>query len=222
MEGQPRILVGEDDVRLVQMLTEILEPEGYAVTAAHDGQRALHEGLTRDFDVLLLERGLPAIEELDVLARLRSRGVAVPALVLSALGNPSDRVEGLGRGAEDYLGRPFDVDELLARLRVLRRRTVQEGAVLPVPGGMFHAAGRPVTQNGGTVVVLSERESALLGVLARRPLQVFPREQLHDLVFPDADDGGVVDTHVHYLRRKLGKPSVLTVRGIGYRLGKAA
>lgn len=193
MEGQPRILVGEDDVRLVQMLTEILEPEGYAVTAAHNGQRALHEGLTRDFDVLLLERGLPAIEELDVLARLRSRGVAVPALVLSALGNPSDRVEGLGRGA-----------------------------VLPVPGGMFHAAGRPVTQNGGTVVVLSERESALLGVLARRPLQVFPREQLHDLVFPDADDGGVVDTHVHYLRRKLGKPSVLTVRGIGYRLGKAA
>ncbi|MER1996992.1 MAG: response regulator transcription factor [Arthrobacter sp.] len=193
MEGQPRILVGEDDVRLVQMLTEILEPEGYAVTAAHDGQRALHECLTRDFDVLLLERGLPAIEELDVLARLRSRGVAVPALVLSALGNPSDRVEGLGRGA-----------------------------VLPVPGGMFHAAGRPVTQNGGTVVVLSERESALLGVLARRPLQVFPREQLHDLVFPDADDGGVVDTHVHYLRRKLGKPSVLTVRGIGYRLGKAA
>lgn len=193
MEGQPGILVGEDDVRLVQMLTEILEPEGYAVTAAHNGQRALHEGLTRDFDVLLLERGLPAIEELDVLARLRSRGVAVPALVLSALGNPSDRVEGLGRGA-----------------------------VLPVPGGMFHAAGRPVTQNGGTVVVLSERESALLGVLARRPLQVLPREQLHDLVFPDADDGGVVDTHVHYLRRKLGKPSVLTVRGIGYRLGKAA
>ena len=222
MEGQPRILVVEDDLRLAQMLTEILESEGYSVTAAYDGQRALHEGLTRDFDVLLLDRGLPAIEGLDVLSRLRSRGVAVPALVLSALGNPSDRVEGLDRGAEDYMGKPFDVDELLARLRVLRRRTTQEVPVLPVPGGMFDTAGRTVTQSGGAVVVLSEREAALLEVLARRPQQVFPREDLHDIVFPDADDDGVVDTYVHYLRRKLGRPSVLTVRGIGYRLGKPA
>ncbi|MCC3283546.1 response regulator transcription factor [Arthrobacter caoxuetaonis] len=220
MEDQPRILVVEDDRALSRMLVEILESVGYAVTTAFDGQRALHLGLTQEFDVLLLDRGLPAIEGLDVLARLRSRGVGVPALVLSALGNPSDRVEGLDRGAEDYLAKPFDVDELLARLRVLRRRTIREVPVLPVPGGMFDAAGRTVTTGAGAVVVLSEREAALLEELARRPGQVFPREDLHALVFPDADDDGVVDTYVHYLRRKLGRNAVLTVRGIGYRLGR--
>ena len=191
MEGQPRILLVEDDLRLAQMLTEILETEGYSVTAAHDGQRALHEGLTHEFDVILLDRGLPAIEGLDVLARLRSRGMTAPALVLSALGNPSDRVEGLDRGAEDYMGKPFDVDELLARLRALRRRTLQQVPVLAVPGGTFDAGGRTVTRSDGTEVVLSEREAELLELLARRPQQIFPREDLHGLVFPDADDDGV-------------------------------
>ena len=122
MTDRPRILVVEDDRRLARMLADLLKSEGYLVTLAFDGQRALHEGLTHPFDVLLLDCGLPAIEGLDVLARLRSRGVLTPALILSALGNPADQVEGLDRGAEDYLAKPFDVDELLARLRALQRR----------------------------------------------------------------------------------------------------
>ena len=219
MTDRPRILVVEDDRSLARMLAELLESEGYAVTVAYDGQRALHEGLTHPFDVLLLDRGLPAIEGLDVLARLRSRGIYVPALVLSALGNPADRVEGLDRGAEDYLAKPFDIDELLARLRVLRRRNVPRTPALPVPGGVLDTTGRTVTTDAGEVVVLSDREDALLEQLARRPAQVFPRADLLDSVFPDADDDGVVDTYIHYLRRKLGKGIVLTVRGIGYRLG---
>ncbi|KAD4060614.1 response regulator [Arthrobacter yangruifuii] len=215
------MLVVEDDRRLAGMLAEILESEGYAVTLAYDGQRALHEGLTRSFDVLLLDRGLPGLEGLDVLARLRSRGVLTPVLVLSALGNPSDRVEGLDRGAEDYLAKPFDMSELLARLRALRRRSIEQVPLLAVPGGSFDPAGRTVTAPSGAVVELSDREAALLEVLARRPGQVFPRAELVDLVFPEADEG-VVDTYVHYLRRKLGRNAVLTVRGIGYRLGRPA
>ncbi|MBP3036479.1 response regulator transcription factor [Arthrobacter sp. zg-ZUI100] len=219
MAEQPRILVVEDDRSLARMLADLLESEGYQVTLAFDGRRALHEGLTRPFDVLLLDRGLPAIEGLDVLARLRSKGVLAPALILSALGNPADRVEGLDRGAEDYLGKPFDVDELLARLRALRRRNISRAPVLPVPGGTLDTTGRTVTTGDGEVVVLSDREGALLEHLARRPAQVFTRGELLDTVFPDADDDGVVDTYVHYLRRKLGRQSVLTVRGLGYRLG---
>ncbi|MDN3903160.1 response regulator transcription factor [Arthrobacter sp. YD2] len=221
MEDQPRILVVEDDRRLAGMLAEILEDEGYAVTLAHDGQRALHEGLTGNFDVLLLDRGLPAIEGLDVMARLRSRGVLTPVLVLSALGNPSDRVEGLDRGAEDYLAKPFDMDELLARLRALRRRTLERIPVLPVPGGTFDPEARTVSADTGKAVQLSEREAELLEVLARHPGRIYPRMELQDLVFPDADDDGVVDTYVHYLRRKLGRPVVMTVRGVGYRLGRS-
>ena len=221
MEDQPRILVVEDDRRLASMLAEILDAEGYDVTLAHDGQRALHEGLTRSFDVLLLDRGLPGLEGLDVLGRLRGRGVLTPVLVLSALGNPSDRVEGLDRGAEDYLSKPFDMAELLARLRALRRRSIERVPLLPVPGGSFDPAARTVTSPSGSVVELSDREAALLEILARRPGQVFPRGELVELVFPDADDG-VVDTYVHYLRRKLGRHAVRTVRGIGYRLGRQA
>ncbi|MEO8283325.1 MAG: response regulator transcription factor [Pseudarthrobacter sp.] len=169
MTDGSKVLLVEDDASLAAMLDELLRGEGYTVVLAHDGQRALHEGLSQPFDVLLMDRGLPGMEGLDVLARLRSRGVATPALILSALSNPADRVEGLDRGAEDYLGKPFDVDELLARLRSLLRRHTTLSDVVPVPGGMLDVSGRTVTQGSGAVIVLSERESELLTLLARRP-----------------------------------------------------
>ena len=203
------------------MLEQILAGEGYDVDVAPDGQRGLHLGLTRSYDVLVLDRGLPAIEGLDLLARLRSRGVLTPALVLSALGNPADRVAGLDAGAEDYMSKPFDIDELAARLRALRRRHHDEATTIRVPGGSLDVGSRKVALAGGGSVSLTERESALLEVLARRPRQVFSRADLLDRVFPDAEDEGVVDTYVYYLRRKLGRASVSTVRGSGYRLGDA-
>src|SRR6476660_6823156 len=122
MERGARVLVIEDDPKLATMLTELLVGEGYDVEVAHDGQRGLHLGLTREFDLLLLDRGLPVIEGLDLLEKLRAQGRHVPTLVLSALGQTRDRVDGLDAGAEDYLGKPFDVDELLARMRALLRR----------------------------------------------------------------------------------------------------
>ncbi|WP_315913736.1 response regulator transcription factor [Arthrobacter sp. lap29] len=222
MAEEPCVLVVEDDAALAAMLAELLGGEGYDVVVAGDGQRALHLGLSRHFDVIVMDRGLPAIEGLDVLERLRRKGVATPALILSALSNPADRVEGLNRGAEDYLGKPFDVEELLARVRSLLRRHADTSALLKVPGGSLNVGTRMVTLDGVGMVALSERESEFLEHLARRPQQVFTRAGLLESVFADADDGGVVDTYVHYLRKKLGRSCVLTVRGRGYVLGPLA
>ncbi len=219
MVAGARILLVEDDRELSRMLSELLESEGYAVVAARDGQRALHEGLTNDFDVLVLDRGLPVLDGLSVLDRLRDSGVASPALILSALGNPADRVEGLDRGAEDYLSKPFDIDELLARIRALLRRPRTLTHLLRFPGGALDVDSRTAQLDAGGTVVLSERESGLLAHLARHPSQVFPRADLLRAVFPDADEPGVVDTYVHYLRKKIGHKTILTIRGLGYRLG---
>ena len=213
------MLVVEDDQALAEMLAEILRTAGYDVDVARDGQSGLHLGLTRDYDVVLLDRGLPAIDGLSLLGRLRSRGVSTPVLILSALGLPRDRVDGLDAGAEDYLSKPFDVDELLARLRALRRRHVDHALHLSVPGGRLLLDSRTVTRTDGEPQFLSDRECLLLQVLARRPQQVFSRADLMDQVFSDAGDEGVVDTYVHYLRRKLGRHTVRTVRGLGYQLG---
>ena len=217
--GPARVLVVEDDRALSAMLAEILRSAGYAVEVARDGQSGLHLGLTRQHDVIVLDRGLPAIDGLSLLARLRSRGVSTPVLILSALGLPRDRVDGLDAGAEDYLSKPFDVDELLARLRALRRRHLDQALDLAVPGGRLLLDSRTVTRTDAEPQFLSDRECLLLQVLARRPQQVFSRADLLDHVFSDAADEGVVDTYVHYLRRKLGHRTIRTVRGLGYQLG---
>jgi two-component system response regulator QseB len=225
----PRLLLVEDDRRLVEMLTGLLADEGYAVDCAPDGHTGLHFGLTRTYDLLVLDRGLPALEGLDMLARLRSRGVSTPALVLSALGNPSDRVDGLDAGAEDYLAKPFDIDELLARLRALLRRHRDSAQSLTFPGGRVDLGSRQVVAQPSAdlpapapaePVQLSERECGLLSTLASRPSRVYSRAELLAAVFEDAESGNVVDTYVHYLRRKLGRRIIKTVRGGGYQMGR--
>lgn len=216
---RPRVLVVEDDRQLRGMLAELFASEGYDVELAADGQQGLHLGLRHSFDLIVLDRGLPAIDGIDLLGRWRSRGVLTPILILSALGLARDRVDGLDAGAEDYLAKPFDVDELLARARALRRRQADTTDVLAVPGGRLDVAARTVRLDTSSTLSLSERECDLLATLARRPHRVFGREELMDSVFADAEDEGVVDTYVHYLRRKIGRSAVRTVRGLGYQLG---
>lgn len=216
----PRLLLVEDDPQLLAMLETLLTEEGYRVDTAADGQHGLHLGLTREYDIVMLDRGLPAIEGLDLLTRLRVRGVVTPTLILSALGNPADRVAGLDAGAEDYLGKPFDVDELLARLRALRRRHLDTARSLPVPGGRLELDSRCVVREKAVPVRLSERECDLLATLATRPGTIFSRRQLLAMVFDEAESEVVVDTYVHYLRRKLGRGVIDTVRGRGYQLGR--
>lgn len=219
MDQRPRLLLVEDDPDLAAMLEDLLTSEGYLVEWARDGQRGLHLGLSHEFDLMLMDRGLPAIEGLDLLGRLRARGRYAPTLVLSALGQPRDRVDGLDAGAEDYLAKPFDVEELLARLRVLLRRPPAPTTVLRVPGGELDVDTRSVVTPSGAEVALSERETMMLSVMARNPRRVFTRQELLDTVFEAAEDEGVVDTYVHYLRRKLDRSVIETVRGLGYRLG---
>ena len=218
------LLLVEDDRELAVMLTRLLREEGYDITHAPDGQRGLHLGLTRSFAVLVIDRGLPAIEGLDLLTRLRSKGVSTPTLILSARGTASDRIDGLDAGAEDYLTKPFDLGELLARLRALQRRHAWTSPVLNLGQRVLDLESRMVLEPGGdpsTGVSLSEREAQLLEVLARRPRRVFTRAELLDLVFTDAESEIITDTYVHYCRRKLGRDVIRTVRGVGYQLGSA-
>lgn len=217
-----RVLLVEDDHELGVLIDRALTGADIETTIAPDGQRGLHLALTEHFDAMIVDRGLPAIEGLDLIGRLRSRGVTTPLLVLSARAAVQDRVDGLNAGAEDYLPKPFDVAELIARVRALLRRHAEQADSLPVPGGRLHLELRQVEQADGALIQLSERETSLLRVLASRPGQVFSRGDLRNRVFDDAESDGLVDTYVHYLRRKLGRGVVRTVRGVGYRLGGGA
>jgi two-component system response regulator QseB len=215
-----RMLVVEDDRELGDLLLRLFAGAGYTVELARDGQAGLHRALTRGYDLLVIDRGLPAIEGLDLLARLRRSGNETPALILTALGTVADRIAGLDGGAEDYVVKPFDVDELLARVRVvLRRRPAGEEHVLPVGAAEFDLIARTVTTAGGDQTTLSGRESDLLRLLAASPSRVFSRQEITAKVFPEAATETLADTYVHYLRRKLGTGVITTVRGAGYRLG---
>lgn len=215
-----RLLVVEDDREVGPLLVRLFRGAGYETELAADGQAGLHRALTRRYDALILDRGLPAIEGLDLLARLRRSGVTAPVLVLTALGTVSDRVAGLDSGAEDYLVKPFEVDELLARVRVMLRRRPGSEQRLEVGPAQFDLITRTVTGPDGSVVSLSGRESDLLRLLAQHPARAFSREEIVTEVFPDASSITLADTYVHYLRRKLGTGVVSTVRGVGYRLGR--
>jgi len=220
----PTVLLVEDDHRLAEMVTALLVEEGYRVEVAGGGQAGLHLGLTRHYGVLIIDRGLPVLEGLELLRKLRSNGIGTPALILTARGSLTDRVDGLDAGAEDYLVKPFEVPELLARIRALLRRHTDTAQFLPLGRRRLSLTDRAVvsgTGDSGGTVALSERECRLLAVLAGSPEQVFTRPQLLARVFDQADTVGTVDTYVHYLRRKLGRESIQTVRGLGYRLGSS-
>jgi two-component system response regulator QseB len=214
------VLVVEDDRELGDLLLRLFRGAGYAADLAADGQAGLHRALTRSYDLLIIDRGLPAIEGLDLLARLRRSGVTAPALVLTALGTVADRIAGLDGGAEDYLVKPFDVDELLARVRALLRRPTGAPHVLAVGDAELDLITRTVTSADGERVTLSGRESDLLRLFAENPARVFTRQEIVTKIFPESATETLADTHVHYLRRKLGPAVVTTVRGAGYRLGR--
>ncbi|HEY2672209.1 MAG TPA: response regulator transcription factor [Rugosimonospora sp.] len=219
LDEPARVLVVEDNAELSEMLGRLLRDCGYRVDLARDGQAGLHHALTREYDVLVVDRGLPDIDGLDLIVRLRRRGLTTPVLILTAYSAVADRVAGLDAGAEDYLIKPFEIDELLARLRALRRRHRSAAEVLRLGAGEIDVATRVARLADGSEVELSGRETALLRVLAVRPTRVYSRDELREQVFEAAESASIVDTYVHYLRRKLGTGAVRTVRGLGYRAG---
>jgi len=157
----------------------------------------------------------------DLVALLRSRGITTPALMLTARGAVEDRVEGLDAGAQDYLVKPFEIPELLARVRALLRRPDNAAVVIQAGGLRLDRVSRRVggATPDGAEVELSEREASLLATLMGAPRRVFSRTALLDAVFEGAESAGAVDLYVHYLRRKLGKQVIRTVHRTGYRFG---
>jgi two-component system, OmpR family, response regulator len=218
---RPKILLVEDDREVSRMLVDLLHEAGYAVEVAHEGRQGLRLAAAGTQDVLVVDRGIPAVEGSELIRRLRAWGITTPALLLTAWGTVDDLVEGLDAGAEDYLVKPFQVQELLARIRALRRRHRPHAELLPLGDRSLAVSERRVFGPGRDDVQLSGRECTLLELLARHPDRTFGRRDLLRDVFDSADSSSAVDTYVHYLRRKLGREVVRTVHGRGYRMGRA-
>jgi DNA-binding response OmpR family regulator len=170
--------------------------------------------------VLVIDRRLPSLDGLALVRALRAQRVTTPILVLTALGTVRDKVDGLDVGANDYLVKPFEFDELLARLRAIRRVFTGEGTMIAIGTWEFYPEDRFIHSPYAGRIMLTERESELLKLLAENPQKTFSRHQILRSVFTDNDLPGTVDTYVHYLRRKTDIGAVRTVRGQGYRLGE--
>ena len=219
------LLLVEDDPRLADLVARLLAGERHLVERAATGAAALELADSPGLDAVILDVGLPDVSGLEVARRLRARGSAVPILMLTARDAVADRVAGLDAGADDYLVKPFAIEELSARVRALGRRGrpagTAGGAVLTAGPVALDEAGRLVTVDG-VRVDLSPREYALLECLLRHRGQVLSRDQLLDHAWPyDAEVvPAIVDTYVYFLRRKLGPGGgcIDTVRGVGYRI----
>lgn len=201
------------------MLVDVFATEGYLTDHASDGQRGLHFGLSRSYRLIIVDRGLPGMDGLDVVVRLRQQAVGARILMLTARGDTAELVDGLDAGADDYLAKPFELAELLARTRALSRRAVDDAQVVPVGAALLDMTLRGVHLPGGEFVGLSGREFALIRSLATRPRIVHTRSRLRSRIFHGADSESIVDTYVYYLRRKLGSGVVRTVHGLGYQIG---
>jgi two-component system OmpR family response regulator len=221
-----QILVAEDDVRLGALLETALTEEGWEVELVGDGLsafgRALPGGLP--YDVLLLDWMLPGLEGVTVCRRLRDAGVTTPVLMLTARSEIGDRINGLDSGADDYLAKPFDLGELMARLRALvRRSALLTPAIVSVGDLVVDADARRVTR-GETPIELSAREFDILHVLVQQAGRVVSRYDLFDQVWDGETDIGsnVIDVHLARIRAKIDRPfgteTITTVRGAGFRI----
>jgi two-component system copper resistance phosphate regulon response regulator CusR len=217
-----RILIAEDEARIASFLEKGLRANGFTTVVASDGPQTLQLAGSGEFDLLILDLGLPGIDGLDVLSALRRQDQSLPVVILTARDSVRDTVAGLEGGADDYIAKPFRFEELLARVRVrLRGERAPEETVLTAGDASLDLRTRLATVRGKTVE-LTAREFALAEMFFRHPGQVLSREQLLSHVWGyDYDPGSnVVDVYVGYLRKKLGKERVSGVRGMGYRLEK--
>jgi two-component system, OmpR family, response regulator MprA len=215
-----RVLVVDDDPPLRRMLARTLAAEGYEVTVAGDGGAAMVSVERAVPDVIVLDVAMPGLDGLTVARRLRGKGLPTPILMLTARDAVPDRVAGLEAGADDYLVKPFAVQELIARLRALTRRGGDglAGALRSYGDLTFDSAARRAVR-GGREIELTGREADLLELLLREPGRVVTRERAIEEIWDDAAEPNVVDRYVTRLRRKLGSPPLIqTVRGSGFTL----
>lgn len=218
IETRPRLLLIEDDPHLGPVMRQVLD-EVYAVTLITDGAAGVAEALAQDYEVMIVDRRLPSLDGLGVIEALRGKRITTPMLILTALGTIQDKVRGLDAGANDYLVKPFEFDELFARLRAIRRVFTGEGPFVRIGLWEFYPESRTVYSPYDGRTILTERETALLRLFALNPHRTYSREQILREVFSEGDQPGTVDTYVHYVRRKTDIDLITTVRGQGYRLG---
>jgi two-component system OmpR family response regulator len=218
-----RLLLVDDNSKLARSISRGLRAEGYAVDVAADGEEALMHAGVWDYDAVVLDLLLPLRDGIEVCGSLRERGSWVPILMLTARDGVGDRIAGLDAGADDYLPKPFDFGELLARIRALVRRAPQERPSRVELGDLVVDPAKRQVLRGCTPIELTAREFAVLEYLARRAGRVVTRTELLDHVWDANYDGStnVVDVHVSHLRRKLQQPSdqgelIRTVRGVGF------
>lgn len=216
-----RVLLVEDDEMIGDSLRKGLRGEGFTVDWARDGRDAELALETTEYALVLLDLGLPRKDGLAVLRDWRRRGNAVPVLVLTARDAVPDRVKGLDSGADDYLVKPFDLTELLARMRALLRRQTGRARDLIEVGTLRLDPVAHTVEYRGQPVLLSAREFTLLHALLETPGAVLSREQLEDRLYGWGEEveSNAVEVHIHNLRRKLDPRVIRTVRGVGYRLG---
>jgi len=219
-----RILVAEDESRIASFIEKGLRADGFSTASVADGDDALDLAASDEFDLLILDVGLPGRDGFSVLRELRSKGNHLPVIILTARDSVEDTVAGLEGGADDYITKPFRFEELLARIRArLRDGRVPEITVLRVGDAALDLRTRRLTV-GSRTLELTAREFALAEMFFRHPSQVLSREQLLSHVWGyDYDPGSnIVEVYVRYLRNKLGEGRIQTVRGMGYRFEPAA
>ncbi|MCX7893459.1 MAG: response regulator transcription factor [Burkholderiales bacterium] len=219
-----RVLIVEDDAVLADGLTRSLRQSGYSVDCVRDGMAADAALTTGEFDVVILDLGLPKMAGLEVLKRFRARNGSTPVLVLTALDGVNDRVRGLDLGADDYLAKPFVLAELEARVRALARRGAPTSTVLRHGDLSFDRVGK-TAELKGQMLDLSARELALLEIFLQRPGRMVNKEQMVDLLchWGEEVSTNAIEVYIHRLRKKLepGGVRIVTVRGLGYCLEKA-
>ena len=213
----PRLLLVEDDPVLGPLIAELLAGE-YHVEIATDGHKGLHLALTACWHAMVIDRGLPGMDGIELVAALRRKGVSCPAVILTAFGATAEKIDGLNAGANDYMTKPFDADELKARLRAVTRSFTPMPAQLNIGEWSFDPTSRSLRSSYGDRVALTAKENELLALLAR-PERVFTRQALVSELFHPDDSPGVIDTYVHYLRKKVSKSVIRTVHGLGYQIG---
>jgi two-component system OmpR family response regulator len=220
-----RILVAEDDAILADGVTRTLRQSGYAVDWVKNGVEADTALDTDDFDLLILDIGLPKKSGLDVLKRLRARESRVPVLILTALDGVNDRVRGLDAGADDYLAKPFELAELEARVRALTRRGMAGGPTLLRHGALTYDQVGRIARLNGELLELSAREVSLLEIFLSRAGRLVSKDQLvsHVCEWGEEVSPNAIEVYVHRLRKKLepGGVRIVTVRGLGYSLEKS-
>ena len=217
-----RILLVEDDPLLGDGLTVGLRQAGFAVDWVRDGQAADNALQTEIFDFVVLDVGLPRLSGMDVLTRARNRDQSMPILILTARDATGDKVSGLDAGADDYLVKPIDLDELTARIRALSRRSAGRAAPLLVHGNLTLDPAAHEVRLDGLAVELSSREFSLLQMLLESAGRVLTRSQLEQSMYGwrDEPDSNALEVHIHHLRKKLGSELIRTLRGVGYTIGK--